>query len=210
MLVHGFVSVNGAKMSKTVGNVVDPMELIEQYGVDAVRYYLSRHISTQDDGDFSYEKFENAYNNELGNDLGNLAQRIAAMVIKYQSGVVGDARQVEHDMKAYHDATENLEFNKAIDEAWVTVHSLNRYIEQVKPWEVAKDRDTNTDATGHLEEILGYCVGTIVQIGDMLHPFMPGTAKKIHDQFASGVIAPNAESLFPKVYIHTEDSRIKR
>lgn len=209
MLVHGHVSVKGAKMSKTVGNVVDPMELIEQYGVDAFRYYFSRHISTQDDGDFGYEKFENAYNNELGNDLGNLVQRISAMVVRYQSGVVGDARQVEHDMKTYHDAIANLEFNKAIDEAWVTVHSLNRYIEQVKPWEIAKRRDTETDAAGHLEEVLGYCVGTIVQIGDMLQPFMPGMAQKIHDQFASGVVAANPEPLFPKVYIHTEDTRIK-
>lgn len=209
MLVHGFVSVDGAKMSKTVGNVADPIELIEQYGVDAFRYYFSRHIPTQDDGDFSYEKFENAYNHELGNDLGNLVQRIAVMVGKYQAGVVGNARQAEHDMKTYHEAMESLEFNKAIDEAWVTVHSLNRYIERVKPWEIAKRRDTDTDAAGHLEEVLGHCVGAIIQIGDMLHPFMPKAADAIHELFDSGVVAQGTEPLFPKIYIHTPDSRIK-
>ena len=92
-----FVNVGGAKMSKTVGNVVDPMEIIKDYGVDAFRYYFSRHIPTKDDGDFTWEKFEKAYNGELGNDLGNLVQRVIAMIQRYQSGVIGEIPRPGHD-----------------------------------------------------------------------------------------------------------------
>lgn len=207
LLVHGFVNVDGAKMSKSTGNVVDPIELINQYGRDAFRYYFARHIPTQADGDFTYETFENAYNNELGNDLGNLVQRIAAMVNRYQAGVVGDAPTGEHDMGPYHDAMESLEFDKAIDEVWVTVRSLNQYIERLKPWEIAKRRQTDTEAEGHLAEVLGHAVATLNQIGDMLMPFMPDSAARIHATFANGVVAADAQPLFPKIYIHTQDPR---
>ena len=205
LLVHGFVNVGGAKMSKTVGNVVDPMELIEQYGVDAFRYYFSRHIPTQDDGDFTYEKFENAYNNELGNDLGNLIQRVAAMVTRYQSGVIGDAPQTEHDMGPYRDAMERLEFDKAIDAVWQTVRALNQYLEQVKPWEIAKKRDTDTEAASHLAEVLAHAVSSLTQSADLLVPFMPDTAAAIHHAFENGVVASDIQPLFPKKYIHTAD-----
>ena len=79
-------------MSKSIGNVVDPMEVIENYGVDGFRYYFARHIPTLDDGDFA-GKFETAYNTELSNELGNLVQRVVAMVNRYQAGVIGEARQ---------------------------------------------------------------------------------------------------------------------
>jgi len=85
LLVHGFVNIGGAKISKTVGNVIDPNEIIDQYGLDAFRYFFSRHIPTLGDGDFTWEKFENAYNGELGNDLGNLIQRVSGMITRYQS-----------------------------------------------------------------------------------------------------------------------------
>jgi len=124
LLVHGFVNIGGAKISKTVGNVIDPNEIIDQYGLDAFRYFFSRHIPTLDDGDFTWEKFENAYNGELGNDLRNLIQRVSGMITRYQSGVIGESEQTEHDMSAYHEAMENLEFNKAIDEVWTMVRSL--------------------------------------------------------------------------------------
>lgn len=208
LLVHGHVNVEGVKMSKSIGNVVDPMELIEQYGRDAFRYYFSRHVPTQDDGDFSYEKFENAYNNELGNDIGNLVQRISAMITKYQSGVVGDVPAGEHDMGPYHAAMENLQFNVAIDELWVTVRALNQYLEHVKPWEIAKRRETDTEAESHLAEVLSHSVGTLNQIGDMLLPFLPNTAAKIHEAFTGGVVSSNLGQLFPKIYLHTPDPRV--
>lgn len=207
LLVHGHVNVDGTKMSKTLGNVIDPLELIEQYGRDAFRYYFSRHIPTQGDGDFTYEMFENAYNNELGNDLGNLVQRIASMASRYQAGVIGDVPSGEHDMGPYRDAIERMEFDKALDEVWLSVRSLNQYIDHVKPWEIAKKRQTDTDAESHLAEVLSHAVGTLNQIGDMLMPFMPDTAAKIHHTFENGVIATDVQPLFPKIYRHTSDPR---
>lgn len=205
LLVHGFVNVDGAKMSKTVGNVVDPNEIIDQYGIDAFRYFFSRHIPTLSDGDFTWEKFENAYNHELGNELGNAVQRVSGMINRYQAGVIGDAPQVEHDMQIYHDAMANLEFNKAIDHVWMMVRSLNQYIEQVKPWEIAKQRDSDPEAEGHLAEVLGHSVGSLLQIADLLVPFIPDAAAYIHRTFETGVVVGQERMLFPKVYIHTEN-----
>lgn len=205
LLVHGFVNIGGAKISKSVGNVIDPNEIIDQYGVDAFRYFFSRHIPTLDDGDFTWEKFENAYNGELGNDLGNLISRVAGMITRYQSGVIGASEQTEHDMTAYHQAMEALEFNKAIDEVWNMVRSLNQYIDNVKPWEIAKKVGKDADAESHLSEVLAHCAGALIQIGDLLVPFMPNAASTIHDIFESGVVKPVDGVMFPKKYIHTPD-----
>ena len=208
LLVHGHISSGGVKMSKSLGNVVDPNEIIDNYGLDAWRYYFSRHIPTQDDGDFTWEKFEKAYNNELGNDLGNLVSRVANMVKRYQSGVIGDIPGDEFDLHNYNSHMRNLEFDKAMDEIWVLVRAHNQYIENVKPWEIAKLAQTNKDEENHLAEVLAHSVGGILQIGQMLTPFMPDTADKIHTIFGSGVI--NDEEigiLFPKIYLKTEDPR---
>jgi methionyl-tRNA synthetase len=209
LLVHGFVNVGGAKMSKTVGNVIDPIEIIDSYGLDAFRYFFARHIPTQDDGDFTWEKFENAYNNELGNDLGNLISRVASMVTRYQAGVIGDAPKGEHDMGPYRDAMSELRFDRALNEVWLMVRSLNQYLESVKPWEIAKKRETDPEAGVHLTEVLGHAVKTLLQVGDLLTPFMPGTADAIHKTFASGVIVPieREGGLFPKIYNHTPNPR---
>jgi len=205
LLVHGFVNIGGAKISKTVGNVIDPNEIIDNYGLDAFRYFFSRHIPTLDDGDFTWEKFEDAYNNELGNDLGNLIQRVASMINRYQSGVIGESEQAEHDMTAYHNAMDELEFNKAIGEVWNMVRSLNQYIDNVKPWEVAKGIGKDPEAEPHLTEILAHCAGALVQIGDLLEPFLPTAAKKIQEIFESGVVKLPEGVLFPKIYLHTPD-----
>jgi len=205
LLAHGFVNIGGAKISKSVGNVIDPNVIIDNYGLDAFRYFFSRHIPTLDDGDFTWEKFENAYNNELGNDLGNLIQRVASMINKYQAGVIGETLQTEHDMTLYHEAMENLEFNKAIDEVWNMVRSLNQYIDNVKPWHVAKGIGTDPEAEPHLAEILAHCAGALVQIGDLLLPFLPNAATRILDTFESGVVKLPEGVMFPKVYLHTPD-----
>lgn len=207
LLVHGFINVGGTKISKTIGNGIDPNEIIDQYGLDAFRYFFSRHIPTLDDGDFTWEKFENAYNGELGNDLGNLIQRVSGMITRYQAGVIGQSEQTEHDMTLYHHAMDNLEFNKAIDEVWNMVRSLNQYIDNVKPWEIAKNLGKDPEAEPHLGEVLAHCAGALIQIGDLLVPFMPNTAKAIHDTFESGVVRPLETVLFPKIYIHTADPR---
>lgn len=204
LLVHGFVNVDGAKMSKTVGNVVDPIEIIDDYGADAFRYYFSRHIPTQDDGDFTWEKFEDAYNNELANDLGNLAQRIAGMITRYQSGVIGELPTSRHDMGAYHEAMANLDFDKAFDEIWLMVRSLNQYIDNVKPWKIAKETEKSPDAKEHLSEVLAYAAAEILQIADLLVPFLPGTAQKITGMFETGAVKPLENVLFTKIHKHAE------
>ena len=211
LLVHGHISSGGVKMSKSIGNVVDPNEIIDNYSLDAFRYYFSRHIPTQDDGDFTWEKFENAYNNELGNDLGNLVSRVANMVKRYQSGVVGEIHGDEFDLHNYNKHMKELEFNKAVDETWVLVRAHNQYIENVKPWEIAKLAKDNKDEENHLAEVLSHSVSGILQIGRMLAPFMPDTAAKIETIFGSGVIRDEEVGiLFPKIYLKTEDPRAKK
>ena len=102
---------------------------------------------------------------------------------------------------------DDLEFNKAVDEVWNMVRSLNQYIDNVKPWEIAKKLGKDADAEPHLSEVLAHCAGALVQIGDLLLPFMPNTAQVIHDTFESGVVKPTESVLFPKIYIHTADPR---
>ena len=197
--VHGFITNDGKKMSKTLGNVIDPFEAIKGYGADAFRYYLMRHVPSGDDGDFSWEKFENSYNNELGNDLGNLVQRVASMIDRYQQGVIGEIPQPKHDSGPYHEAIQELQFSRAIDHVFETVQSLNRYIELQKPWQIAKDSDET-----HLQEVLAYLATSILQIADLLAPFMPDTAIKIKQKFASEVVDNSIGVLFPKIHNYTE------
>ena len=129
------------------------------------------------------------------------------MVQSYQAGVIGDAPQSEHDMGPYRANMEALNFNLAIDEIWQIIRSLNQYIERVQPWQVAKKRDKDPEAEAHLGEILAHACGTLLQVSDMLYPFMPQTAEKIHDMFASGVVPSELTPLFPRKYLHTPDPR---
>lgn len=198
LLVHGMVNVNGTKMSKTLGNVVDPLDLIAGYGVDAMRYYFLRHIPTVDDGDFTWERFETAYNNELANELGNLVQRIASMITRYQEGVIGDVPRPRHDTGMFHEEMRALRFDRALDYIWLKIRDLNVYLEEVKPWQVAKQDDS-----GHLQEILGNAVSNIRQIAELLAPFLPATSAAIEKIFATSTVAPYKGVLFPKIYNHT-------
>jgi len=205
LLVHGMINVGGTKMSKSIGNVVDPIQIIDDYELDAFRYFFSRHIPTLDDGDFTWEKFEDSYNTELANDLGNAIQRVGGMITRYQSGVIGQVPQGEHDMTAYHEAMDNLQFDRAMDEVWLMVRSLNQYIENVKPWEIAKMVGKDPEAESHLSEVLNNAVGALIQIADLLVPFLPTTADKIHTIFKSGSIVSLDGVLFPRIYNHTTD-----
>lgn len=193
LYVHGFVNVEGKKMSKTLGNVVAPKDVVNKYGVDAFRYFFLRHIPSYDDGDFSWDAFETAYNNELANELGNAVQRTAAMVLKYQNGLIGDIPPFEHDVAQYQTAIEACKFDRALDEVWVQVRGLNQYIDEEKPWEVAKTGDEN-----HLREVLAYQASCLLEIANLLVPFLPDTAEKIRSVFADGVIHPLKGTLFPK------------
>lgn len=204
LLVHGFVLSGGHKMSKSLGNVVDPIEIISGYGVDAFRYYFLRHIPTLDDGDFTWEKFETAYNNELGNELGNLVQRVASMINRYQNGVIGDMPRPRHDDGAFQAEVHDLHLDRALENVWISVRNLNSYLENVKPWEIAKKQEE----AEHLQEVLAYAAGSLTQIADLLWPFLPTTAETIKRIFEGGTVTPYKGVLFPKIYQHTQDPRI--
>lgn len=193
LYVHGHVTANGQKMSKTIGNVIDPNEIIDEFGVDAFRYYLLRHIPSNDDGDFSRERFEIVYATELGNELGNAVQRVAAMGIKYLDGVLGDVPESEHDQGAYHEALAACRFDKALENVWEQVRGLNQYIDISKPWQIAKENDQT-----HLREVLAYCASCLNEIAELLTPFMPETAAKITATFKDGIIRLSETTLFPR------------
>lgn len=197
LYVHGFITLEGQKMSKSLGNVVAPKEILGKYGVDAFRYYFLRHIPSYNDGDFSWEAFDNAYNNELANELGNAVQRTTAMIEKYQKGLIGPIPESEHDSAPVYTALEECRFDRALDEIWTQVRGLNQYIDEAKPWEIAKTGDTD-----HLREVLAYQAGCLLEIADLLTPFLPETAAKIKDIFESGTVKPIAGTLFPKQETH--------
>lgn len=190
---HGFINIAGGKMSKSIGNVVSPDEIVKKYSADVFRYYILRHIPSYDDGDFSWELLEKAYNNELGNELGNAVQRTAAMITQYQQGIIGEVPPQNHDKAQYWEAIEACRFDRALDLVWEQVRGLNQYIEETKPWAIAKEGDEE-----HLREVLAYQAGSLVQIADLLEPFMPDTAAKIKHVFEEGVIRATEGTLFPR------------
>lgn len=193
LFVHGFITVNDQKMSKSLGNSVSPSEIVAKYGTDAFRYYFLRHIPSHDDGDFSWERMEASYNNELANELGNAVQRTLAMVQKYLNGVVGNTPDAPHDRAKFDAFMNDCKFDRALDEVWEQVRGLNQYVEEQKPWEIAKTGDAE-----HLREVLAYQVACILEIAELLTPFLPGTSETIKEIFADGTIHPPKTTLFPK------------
>lgn len=194
LYVHGFITHDGQKMSKSLGNVVDPLEVSQKYGLDAFRYYIYRHGPAAEDVDFTWEKFEESYNNELANELGNGLQRVAAMIKKYQNGVIGDIPEPSHDIGQYQDAIEHCRFDRALEVVWDQVRGLNQFIEEEKPWEIAKAGEKD-----HLQEVLAEAASSLMEIADLLMPFLPNTAEKIQYVFSEGIIRPlDDASLFPK------------
>lgn len=193
LYVHGFVNVAGKKISKTIGNVVAPKDIVDKYGADAFRYFFTRHIPSNDDGDFTWERLEAAYNNELADQLGNAVSRTAAMIAKYQNGLIGDIPEPKHDIESYRQAIEDCRFDRALEEVWEQVKGLNQYIDEAKPWEIAKTKDEN-----HMREVLSYLVANLLEIASLLSPFMPDTAEQIYAVFGSGVLKPLPGPLFPK------------
>jgi methionyl-tRNA synthetase len=193
LYVHGFINVDGQKMSKSIGNVIAPSDIVDKYGADAFRYYFLRHIPSYDDGDFSWAAFEAAYNNELANELGNAVQRTVVMIQKYQGGLIGDIPGDGHDMGAYQESIAACRFDRALDEVWQQVRGVNQFIDTEKPWEIAKTGDED-----HLREVLASQVSDLLEIADLLEPFLPDTAGKIKAIFESGIVRPIEGTLFPK------------
>lgn len=193
LYVHGFITSDGQKMSKSLGNVVAPSDLIDKYDADAFRYYFLRYIPSYSDGDFTLDRFATAYTNELANELGNAVQRVAAMIGKYQNNIIGDIPPAKHDVHEYQAAVLECRFDRALDEVWEQVRGLNQYIDVEKPWEIAKEDDTQ-----HLQEVLAYCVSNLLEIAGLLAPFMPQSATKIANMFKDGIVRPLEQPLFPK------------
>lgn len=193
LYVHGFINIDGQKMSKSLGNYVLPDEIIKEYGTDVFRYYFLRHIPSYDDGDFSWQKLHEAYNNELANELGNAVQRTAAMITQYLKGVIGTIPDAEHDVAKYYEALEQCKFDRALDEVWEQVRGLNQYIDEQKPWEINKRGDAE-----HVREVLAYQASCLLEIAELLTPFMPETSLKIRHVFEDGVVRPIEGTLFPR------------
>jgi methionyl-tRNA synthetase len=219
LLTHGFINVGGAKMSKSLENVVSPLEIIENYGADAFRFYFAKHVSTFDDGDFTWEKFENSYNGELANDLGNLVSRSANMLMKYEvSRKVFAGWQTNEMRKNVEEYSENFaefEINKALENVWNLVRIANQFVDETKPWEVGKLAGSDEKSRENLAKILNNLWIQVSMIGELLVPFLPETSAQIREIFdgqgakiwADGreKITEKPEILFVKKYLHTTE-----
>ena len=187
VFVHGYLTVNGQKMSKTLGNVIDPNEFIGKYGADALRYYLLAKVSPFADGDFSEEKLKDAYNADLATGLGNLVSRVARLCES-----VPDIHVSRDESKldgVVEQALANFKPNEALEYIWIKkIFAANRFIDETKPWEL-KGAD--------LGKVLTRLVGEILQIAYNLKPFLPETAESIEKQFG-GTKIKSEGPLFPR------------
>lgn len=185
LFVHGYFTVNGQKMSKTLGNVIDPVELIEKYGVDALRYYFLSQIPPTSDGDFSEEKLKHVYNSDLANGLGNLVARIAKLCEKID--YVNENTNYFLNRRIT-ELLENFKFNSALENVWIEISRLDKQINETEPWKLNVEE---------LKELLKGITFQIGLIGYNLQPFLPETAKKITNQFSGAI--KSTEPLFPRI-----------
>lgn len=172
IIIHGFITSGGQKMAKSLGNVVDPFEIVQKYGTDAFRYWLLREMNTFEDGDFTIGKFEEAYNANLANGLGNLVSRVVKMaVMNHVSTKVNfEKNEVFHSYNGY---LNQFEIKKAMDEIWKKIAELDKKIQDTEPFRLIK----NDPEKGR--EILKYLVNELQYIGYLLEPFLPETSKRI-------------------------------
>ena len=185
IFIHGFISMNGQKISKSTGNIVDPVELVNKYGIDATRYYLLREIPALDDGDFSYVRMEQLYDADLANELGNLVSRVTTMAAKDELEIT--IKNEAPDEKIVK-MIELFGFNEALEQLWNEIKVINKEINDAKPWSLeAKNRKN------HLETWLK----KIHNIGLNLAPFLPHTSERIME-VTSGKIK-KIEPLFPRL-----------
>jgi len=207
IFVHGFITVGSQKMSKSLGNIINPFELVEKYGTDAVRYYLLREIPSAEDGDFTYQKFEERYNSDLASGIGNLAARIRTMADKKikerklkdkisSQDLIAEIRKTE---KRYKEAIKEFKFNEALKAVWELIAFSNKYIDQERPWE---DGDEKLKVKNH--KVISDLVLTLGKISRLLNPFLPETSEKIKSQIErdkkTGEFRyPKIASLFPRL-----------
>ncbi len=194
ILVHGFITVGGEKMSKSLGNVIDPFELVEKYGTDPVRYFLLREISPTEDGDFTYQKFEDRYNADLASGLGNLLARVITLANKLKIKneelkiIIKNEKlkeSINQTKDNYEKALSAFKFNDALVAVWQLISFCDRYIEQEKPWEGGEKA----------KEVISDLLVALGEIADLLKPFLPETSEKISEQLKTD----KSEPLFPRL-----------
>ena len=191
LFIHGYLLMGERKMSKSLGNVLDPFDAIEKFGSDALRFYCFREVSFGQDGAISSGGFESRYETELANDWGNLASRTLAMVERFRDGIVPDA---EPDPKLVSgeaglgglpgrvgELLDRAELSQALEEIWLRVRRLNRYVEEERPWDLAKDDARAAD----LDRVLYSLVEGVRVLALLLHAYLPETSDRllaVHDE----------------------------
>ncbi len=185
VFAHGFFTVNGDKMSKSLGNVIDPLEIVKEYGNDVLRFFLLREIRLGEDGDFSTKRLAERYDGDLANELGNLVHRVLTMAEKYCDEKVPERAEgfLAGAWPAYHTAMEELRLHDALEITWNLVRKANQFIDQQAPWQLAKLKEEKM-----LYDTLYILLETIRHIAWMLYPFMPETAEKMFEKL--GVKVP--------------------
>jgi methionyl-tRNA synthetase len=192
IFIHGFLLMGEKKMSKSLGNVLDPFEVIERFGADALRFYCFREVSFGQDGSVSAAGFESRYETELANDWGNLASRTLAMIDRYREGVVPDGAEdpalgsgddaladVDGEIRELLD---RAELTQALEAIWSRVRRLNRYVEESKPWELAKDESQSE----RLDQVLYNLAEGVRVLALLLHAYMPETSGRLLEALAEG------------------------
>ena len=185
VFVHGFINIKGEKISKSKGVAVDPVQLVDKYGTDALRYFLLREIPFGEDGDFSEDALIKRINGDLANDLGNLLHRSLTMMEKYFQGVVpkpgpGDAfdkpliSRFKDLPKKYSQAMEDLEFGRALDSIWSLINAANKYIEDVKPWNLSRQ-----NSFARLGTVVYNLARVLRLVAILVYPFIPATSSKM-------------------------------
>ncbi|HXK31863.1 MAG TPA: methionine--tRNA ligase [Candidatus Paceibacterota bacterium] len=191
IFVHGFITSNGQKMSKSIGNVVDPFELVTRYSADAVRYFLLREIPPTEDGDFTYEKFEQRYNSDLASGIGNLVARVIKIAQNINLSVSNKLSDksfqkiIDKTEKGYKKALDEFKFNEVLAVIWELISFCDKYIEKERPWEQSDNQ----------KAALNNLLFTINEIAVLLKPFLPETSEKIFEQLKDKKSIP----LFPRV-----------
>ncbi len=209
--VHGFITSGGHKMSKSLDNVVSPMDVAKKYGTDALRYYLLREIPTTGDGDFTYERFEELYNGELANNIGNLVNRVLAMTDRYFEGKIpqinerdeGLILRVEKFWEIYHTQMNDFNLKKAIEEIMFRADDANQYIEENKPWALAKEDEKK------LADVLYNLLEMLRHIGYAMYPFMPGISEKILAALSCKPLIKDVSIIEKWGVLHADDSITK-
>ncbi len=194
LFIHGYFIVDGKKMSKSVGNVIAPEDLVKKYGVDATRYLLMSATTFGSDGDIGWSRFDEKYNADLANNLGNLVSRVLNMIEKYCQGKIPDETESPFQLDLVGETIERLAFNEALEAMWLQITKANQYIDDHAPWQLAK----NESKKDELEEVLSNLAAFLLDLAACLDPFMPKTAEIIIGSLNSSKIT-KGEPLFRRI-----------